>query len=81
MNDHTSVYAWVEQLKSSPITLSSCSSYMESHNQKTWIMLEKMTLYLKYQTQFQCDMLVKHGHRCVCMDATHGSNSNSACIR
>lgn len=35
---------------------------------------DKKLFYLGIQTQFQLEMLIKHGQQAICVDSTHGTN-------
>lgn len=71
-NDHTSVCAWVEELRSTqefdPVLL--FKQQGDDHEK-----LGKEDFLLCIQTEFQHEMLKKFGHKVVCMDATHSTNS------
>ena len=71
-NDHTSVCAWVEELRtkrSTPILLFKPQGIecQESN-------IGKDDFLLVFQTEFQRDILKQYGNDVICMDATHGTN-------
>ena len=74
MNDLTSVCAWVEELiclPYNPVLLFKSQGESQLDDMDN---IGNDDFILGIQTEFQCDMLCKYGHMCICMDATHGTN-------
>ena len=71
-DDHTSVYAWVEEFKKevyNPILY-----YKPQGVDCPAGNLHNSDFLLVLQTEFQKDLFLEHGSHVVCMDATHGTN-------
>ena len=68
--DPTRVCAWVEELRSfpnNPVLLFKAQGEPPDN-------VGNDDFILGIQTQFQCDMLYKYRHVCICMDAMRGTN-------
>ena len=74
-NDLTSVCVWVEEMKCqayNPILLFKQQGEPQPDSMDN---VGVNDFIIGIQTEFQRDMLLKYGDVCVCMDATHGTNS------
>ena len=73
-NDLTSVCAWVEEMHTlpyDPVVLFKCQGEQQPQHTDN---LGKDDFLLVLQTEFQRDMLQKHGNNTVCVDTTYGTN-------
>ena len=52
------------------------SLYLKLKVNLSQINIGRNDFLLGIQTQFQKDMLIKHGEMCICMDSTYGTNEN-----
>ena len=68
------VCAWVKELEALPYNPVLVFKAQGEPQQDHMNNIGKNDFLLGLQTQFQRDMLIKHGGVCVCMDATHGTN-------
>ena len=74
-NDLTNVCVWVEEMKCqayNPILLFKQQGEPQPDSMDN---VGVNDFIIGIQTEFQRDMLLKYGDVCVCMDATHGTNS------
>ena len=74
INDYKSVCAWVKELEAlpyNPVLIFKAQGEPQPNHIDN---IGKNDFLLGIQTQFQRDMLIKHGEMCICMDSTHGTN-------
>ena len=73
-NDHTSVSAWVTEMKEMEYNRILIFKNQGEEQGDDCDDLAKNDFVLAIQMKYQCDMIIKYGEKVICMDDTHGTN-------
>ena len=73
-NDHTSVSAWVIEMKKMEYNPILIFKNQGEEQEDDCDDLAKNDFLLAIQTEYQRDMMIKYGEKVICMDDTHGTN-------